>query len=480
MLFNSFSFLLFFPIVILIYFIVPEKVRYIWVLICSYYFYAAWDFKYVFLIFFVTLVTYLVALGIEKCKNARIKKWLLLVGSSICFLLLFWFKYYNFAIDNVNRFLVSIRISKEMPYFDIVLPVGVSFYTFQAAGYVFDVYHGKISAEKNILRYGLFISFFPQLVAGPIERSGNLLKQLRNMHTINIYKWESITYGFRMMLWGYFEKLLIADRVAILVDTVYNSYWNYGFWEIAIATILFAIQIYCDFDGYTNIARGAAGIMGIDLMPNFKQPYCAQNIVDFWKRWHISLTTWFTDYLYIPLGGSRKGMLRNYVNIFIVFMVSGLWHGASWHYVVWGGLHAMYQIVYKMWRRLMEKLHFSSICTNMKIINRVGTFIIVDFAWLFFRANSMSDAIRIIKCMDDLVPKVSIYGLGLSAYDWKILLWSILLLLIVDRFKEKGIKAEDKGGVKTPLIYTIAILAIVLFGVYGSGYDVGKFIYFQF
>ena len=341
MLFNSFNFLIFFPIVLLIYFAIPAKVRYIWVLICSYYFYASWDFIFIFLLFFITLITYFAALGVEIYKKAETKNLLLVLAISICFLLLLWFKYINFAIENVNHFLEIIGASKVMPYFDIILPVGVSFYTFQAVGYVIDVYRGKISAEKNILRYGLFISFFPQLVAGPIERSGNLLNQLRNIHTINIYNWENVIHGFRLMIWGYFEKLLIADRAAILVDTVYNSYYSYGFWEIATATILFALQIYCDFDGYTNIAKGVAKIMGMDLMPNFGQPYLAQNIVDFWKRWHLSLTTWFTDYLYIPLGGSRKGKLRNYVNIFIVFLVSGLWHGASWHYVVWGGLTLM-------------------------------------------------------------------------------------------------------------------------------------------
>lgn len=315
-------------------------------------------------------------------------------------------------------------------------------------------------------------------MAGPIERSGNLLNQLRNIHTINIYNWENVIHGFRLMIWGYFEKLLIADRAAILVDTVYNSYYSYGFWEIATATILFALQIYCDFDGYTNIARGVAKIMGMDLMPNFGQPYLAQNIVDFWKRWHLSLTTWFTDYLYIPLGGSRKGKLRNYVNIFIVFLVSGLWHGASWHYVVWGGLHAIYQIVYKIWRSIRVSLSLPHNLVNFKVINCIFTFVIVDFAWLFFRAGSMDDAMEMIKCMGDFVPKVSVYNLGLSSYDWTILLWSILVLFIVDYHRAKGIRLmKDRGG---GFVCALAVLAIVFFGVYGSGYDVGQFIYFQF
>ena len=416
--------------------------------------------------------------GRLRYKKAETKNLLLVLAISICFLLLLWFKYINFAIENVNHFLEIIGASKVMPYFDIILPVGVSFYTFQAVGYVIDVYRGKISAEKNILRYGLFISFFPQLVAGPIERSGNLLNQLRNIHTINIYNWENVIHGFRLMIWGYFEKLLIADRAAILVDTVYNSYYSYGFWEIATATILFALQIYCDFDGYTNIARGVAKIMGMDLMPNFGQPYLAQNIVDFWKRWHLSLTTWFTDYLYIPLGGSRKGKLRNYVNIFIVFLVSGLWHGASWHYVVWGGLHAIYQIVYKIWRSIRVSLSLPQNLVNFKVINCIFTFVIVDFAWLFFRAGSMDDAMEMIKCMGDFVPKVSVYNLGLSSYDWTILLWSILVLFIVDYHRAKGIRLmkDREGG----FVCALAVLAIVFFGVYGSGYDVGQFIYFQF
>ncbi len=479
MLFNSYDFLLFFPLVVLAYFIIPAKIRYIWILLASYYFYSVWNPKFVFLLISVTVITYLAAIGVE-----RKKKWPLIVGSSVCFLVLFGFKYLNFVSENVNRILSSMEASTTIPYFDIVLPVGISFYTFQAVGYVIDVYRGKISAEKNILRYGLFLSFFPQLVAGPIERSENLLKQLRNIHTINIYKWENIASGFKLMVWGYFEKVVIADRAAILVDTVYNSYQNYGFWEIAIATILFAIQIYCDFDGYTNIARGVAKMMGIELIRNFKQPYFAQNIVDFWKRWHVSLTAWLTDYLYIPLGGSRKGKIRNYINIFIVFFVSGLWHGASWHYIIWGVLHAVYQTVYKVWGVIKEKLSIPTWNKSMKLINCILTFAIVDFAWLFFRANSTSDAIGMIKRMGDFVPKVSIYNLGLSAYDWKILLGSILVLFLVDWCRERKISISETmnrqmmGG--SIIVYTLAVLAVVLFGVYGTGYDVGQFIYFQF
>lgn len=287
------------------------------------------------------------------------------------------------------------------------------------------------------------------------------------------------------MIWGFFLKLVISDRAAILVDYVYSNYKNYGFIEITLATTLFAFQIYCDFGGYTNIACGAAEIMGIDLTNNFKQPYLAQNIKDFWKRWHISLTTWFTDYLYIPLGGNRKGILRQYINITIVFLISGLWHGASWHYVVWGGLHAIYQIIGDLKNKAAGKLGFiKKNIFSSKLLSIISTFIITDFAWLFFRADSIKAAFNMIQQSFTALQSVKITSLGLDQWNLNILSFSILILFIVDILHENKIEifkqVQNQGLWFRWLLYLGLFWFTILFGIYGSEYDTSSFIYFQF
>lgn len=306
MLFNSIDFLIFFPIVVFTYFIIPRKTRYVWLLVASYYFYMGWNPKYAILIALSTVITYVSSIFIERSQNAgnNIKKNIWLAGSLVSNLgILFVYKYLTFFLDNLNAVISRFGLSTIDRRPDFLLPVGISFYTFQALSYTFDVYKGEIKAERNILKYALFVSFFPQLVAGPIERSVNLLSQIQNVHKIDVWKYERIRNGLLLMMWGLFQKLVIADRAAILVDNVINNYVAYGFVELSLAVILFAVQVYCDFGGYTNIARGAAKVMGFELMNNFEQPYLAMNIKDFWRRWHISLTSWFTDYIYIPLGG---------------------------------------------------------------------------------------------------------------------------------------------------------------------------------
>lgn len=343
MLFNSINFLIFFPVVCMGYFIIPRGKRYIWLLLASYYFYMSWNVKYVLLLFASTLITYLSSIFISyfedredwtEHKRRCCKK--LSVASSLVINLgiLFFFKYYNFTMDTVSALLEKMHITIHTPAFDVLLPVGISFYIFQALGYTIDVYRGG-KVEKNFLRYALFVSFFPQLVAGPIERSENLLRQLREEHT---FSFERMKDGLLLMLWGYFMKLVIADRIAIFVDAVYGDLDNYGGWYVVIASVLFAFQIYCDFAGYSTIATGAARIMGFQLMENFNCPYLSQSVGEFWRRWHISLSSQFRDYLYIPLGGNRKGLMRKYINLMIVFLTSGLWHGADWTYLVWGGV----------------------------------------------------------------------------------------------------------------------------------------------
>lgn len=343
MLFNSYQFLIFFPVVTLIYFLIPHKIRYIWLLIASYFFYMCWNAKYALILLFSTAVTYIGGILISKAnkvednrKKIKYKKMFVALSFIINLSILFLFKYFDFAIGNINRILAVLNIQLLNPKFDIVLPVGISFYIFQALGYTVDVYREDVKAERNFLKYALFVSFFPQLVAGPIERSKNLLEQMYEKH---YFEAQRVKDGLLLMIWGGFQKIVIADRIAIVVDTIFNKFPEYGGIYILIASILFAFQIYCDFSGYSIIAVGAAKVMGFRLMENFNAPYFSMSVSEFWRRWHISLSTWFKDYVYIPLGGNRKGKIRKYINIMIVFLVSGLWHGASWNYIVWGGLN---------------------------------------------------------------------------------------------------------------------------------------------
>ncbi len=489
MLFNSFSFLVFFPIVLLVYFIVPAKLRYLWLLVASYYFYMSWNPKYAILIAISTLITYAsgrmlgaVSLScMNSSKGNRARK-LVVAASLISNLsILAVFKYANFALQNVNNLLSLLNIQVLEYSFDLLLPVGISFYTFQALSYTMDVYRGKIEPEKNLLKYALFVSFFPQLVAGPIERSGNLMKQVQNIATKNIYNMQAVHQGCLLMLWGFFQKLFIADRAAVYVTSIYENYQNYGLIELGAASVIFAIQIYCDFDGYTNIARGAAKIMGFDLMVNFKQPYFATNIKEFWRRWHVSLTTWFTDYLYIPLGGNRKGFARQMVNIFIVFLVSGLWHGASWHYMIWGCIHGIYQIVGALKSKYCKPPK-EGVLQNA--LNMLITFVLVDFAWIFFRADSTMQALQILRQMATCFYGEGLIVAALGEIETAVLLLGILCLFVVDYLKNKEIPLYDilmkQCIVLRYAFYLIAVELVLLLGYYGSAYDASQFIYFQF
>ena len=493
MLFNSLDFMFFFPVVVGIYFLVPKKLRYIWLLITSYYFYMGWNAKYALLMALSTGITYLSGILLGICSDTsrphlhRYRK-LCVAGSFISNLLILCiFKYANFALDNLSMLAEYLGFSFIDRRLDLLLPVGISFYTFQALSYTMDVYRGEIKPEKNFLRYALFVSFFPQLVAGPIERSKNLLGQVQNIENIRVWDFERIRDGFLLMMWGLFQKLVIADRASLLVNQVYDHYELYGCVEIVLATVLFAFQIYCDFGGYSDIARGAAKVMGFNLMHNFKQPYLATNIRDFWRRWHISLSSWFTDYLYIPLGGNRKGLSRKYLNFLIVFGVSGLWHGASWNFIMWGLLHAVYQIVGDA-RRVWSRKYTSSPDTpksfSYTLRKRLGTFILVDFAWIFFAASSFSAALRIIRQMLTTFQTTSIYNLGLSRGDWFFLVAPIAILMLVDVLHEHGVAifkaVRQQEFWMRWLLYLGLIWIIIMFGIYGTAYDSSQFIYFQF
>lgn len=492
MLFNSLQFLLYFPIVVLFYFLVPFRFRWIWLLGASYYFYMNWNPKYALLIMTSTIITYLSGRYLEKfneiqdeIKREKLKKWCVGVSFFSNLSILFFYKYFNFVNESISIVLKKIGVDWYMPNFDLLLPVGISFYTFQALSYTMDVYNGKLKAEKHFGKYALFVSFFPQLVAGPIERSTNLLPQFNEKH---YFDYDRVKNGLLLMLWGFFKKIVIADRLAVLVNTVYNNPTDFQGVQLIIATVFFAFQIYCDFSSYSDIAIGSANVMGFDLMKNFDRPYFSKSIAEFWRKWHISLGTWFKDYLYFPLGGSRVSKIKKYRNIMVVFMVSGLWHGASWNFVIWGILHGIYQLIEAELKPLGNK-----ICTLLKIAKEgiiykgykvATTFILVCFAWIFFRANTFIDALYIVKNIFSLSAPLSreTFKLGLSKKD--LLIVPLLLggLIIVDFLgRNKDLRKELKTKA-TPIrwaTYYLLIFAILIFGEYGK-IDASGFLYFQF
>lgn len=478
MLFNSFEFLIFFPCVVLAYYLIPRRFRNVWLLFVSCYFYLSWDFLYIFLLLGITLITYLAAWGIEKAdrKISQSKKavYLKKICVAVCLLL-------NFGL--LCRFKYSLFTGGN-----IVLPVGISFYTFQSFGYVMDVYRGKTAAEKNFLKYALFVSFFPVQTSGPIERSDNLLKQIQ---TERKFEWENVKTGLSLMLWGYFLKLVMADRIAIFVNAVFEKEMG-GVYAI-LATLLFGIQIYCDFAGYSSLAIGAARVLGFRLLENFDAPYLSKSVSEFWRKWHISLTSWFRDYLYIPLGGNRKGKIRKYINIMIVFLVSGLWHGAGWKYLIWGGLNGAYQVIGDVLKPVKQKitdcLHMNRHSFLYQTLQKILTFLLVDFAWLFFKAESAGSALRIIrKTFTEFDWKVmtdgSLYQLGLSCMEFRFILLTILALLVVDILHEKRIYMlnllKERNICIRAFGCAVLLMIVVAFGVYGVNYDVGTFIYFAF
>lgn len=494
MLFNSIDFLIFFPIVVLVYLIIPKKIRYIWLLASSYYFYMCWNAKYAVLIATSTIITYAAGLIVGKVTKKGIKKLVIALGMATNLGILFVFKYFDFALLNLNKVLNLLHMDLVSNPFDIILPVGISFYTFQALGYMIDVYRGDCEAEKNILKYALFVSFFPQLVAGPIERSKNLLSQIRAMGERKIISHEKIVKGLTLMVWGLFMKMVIADRVAIFVDSIFDNFYAIGTVEGIAGAVGFAIQIYCDFGGYSAIAIGAALVMGFELMENFNTPYFALNITDFWKRWHISLSTWFRDYLYFPLGGGRCAKGRKYLNLFITFAVSGLWHGASWNYVAWGMLHGFYRVMDEVLKRpkafLEDKLKIRTNVFSYKFLWVAITFVFTCFAWIFFRAKSLSLAFIYIRNLFTrfnpwVLVNDELFTYGLDVKEIRILLIAVLVLIVFDiiRYK-KGLNPAEflcsQNYYFAVLTFALLVVSVIIFGEYGVNFDSNQFIYFDF
>lgn len=472
MIFNSFEFLIFFPIVCLVYYLLKEnRLRNSFLLVASYYFYMNWQPIYALLILLSTGLTYFCGILVEKYSNNQPKKKTVLVINIILnFAILFCFKYFNFINESIFSLLDLCGIRWNVPNLNVLLPVGISFYTFQAVGYSIDVYRGTVNAERDFFTYALFVSFFPQLVAGPIERAKNLLPQFHEKHS---FKYDDVAEGFKLMLWGFFMKLCVADRLSEYVDAVYNNMGQHNGTSIIIATIFFAFQIYCDFGGYSNIAIGAAKVMGFRLMNNFNRPYLSLSVKEFWKRWHISLSSWFKDYIYIPLGGNRVKYYRHLFNLMITFVISGLWHGANWTYLLWGTLHGTYIIVGKLFHKHIYSPKQDTFIS--KILSAIFCFTIVTFAWIFFRANNTNDAFTIIGKI------VTEFGHPFNAgHSFNIYSAASLFLLIFKDIKDHLNLRINFLHADKLLIRHVSVLALVSYILLFGALNGGQFIYFQF
>lgn len=477
MLFNSFTFLLFFPIVTTIYFLLPHKYRWIHLLVASCIFYCFFIPIYISILIITILIDYYAGIYIERSEGKKRKWWLLVSIISTC-LVLFIFKYFNFFNNNFIALAQALDLHYPIPAMNIILPIGLSFHTFQSLSYVIEVYRGNQKAEKHFGIYSLYVLFYPQLVAGPIERPQNVIHQFYEKHEFN---YEDVTTGLKKMAWGLFKKVVIADRLSIYVNAVYNNHENHNGTSLALATIFFAFQIYCDFSGYSDIAIGSARVMGFKLMTNFNRPYFAQSISEFWKRWHISLSTWFKDYVYIPLGGNKVPNPRKYFNLFITFVISGLWHGASWTYVIWGGLNGIYLIIPQMFYKFSKTIGNMFKTPVLKVVMQAGnmliTFVLISIAWVFFRANTFGSAISILN-------KIALNPGKLFIGNNKNMIYAccfLAVLFVVEFFEEYKVLDgfslfNNSNMVVRRVSYVTVVLCILLFSVF----DNSQFIYFQF
>lgn len=490
MLFNSEQFLIFLPIVVLLYYVLPAKIKNYWLLFASYFFYMCWNAKYAVLIMASTVITYFSGLLISRFSKQTTRKWVMIACIVSNLGILFFFKYFNLGMSIIQNLFSVIHVQLNMPVIDVVLPVGISFYTFQALSYTIDVYRGDIYPEKNFFNYALFVSFFPQLVAGPIERSKNLLKQLNVTHKFSI---DDFINGILLMIWGFFLKIVLADRVAKYVDCVYNNPDEYYGFYILIAIFLFAVQLYCDFYAYSVIAMGAARLLGIRLMENFDVPYGARSVSEFWRRWHISLSSWFKDYLYIPLGGNRKGKVRKYINIMIVFLTSGLWHGASISFVIWGGLNGLYQVVgaglMPIRNKLVKVFNLNRESFSHKLYQTVVVYLLYAFSLVFFRAATTGEALVMLRQLFKennifVLFDESLYSCGLDRKNFAVMIIALVILLVGDILKYnkidiRGFILRQEGWFKW-IFVALCIWAIMIFGIWGPAYAASNFIYFQF
>jgi alginate O-acetyltransferase complex protein AlgI len=487
MLFNSIEFVIFFPIVTLVYFLLQHKHRWWWLLASSCVFYMAFRPEYLFILGFTIVVDYYAGILIEKSEG-KYRKWYLIMSLVANIGVLAFFKYTNFAI-----FALAQADIAHYKLLDFVLPIGLSFHTFQAMSYTIEVYRGKQKAERHFGLYALYVMFYPQLVAGPIERPQNVLPQF---YEVKVFDYQRVVSGLQLMAWGLFKKVVIADRLAIFVNQVYDSPTQHEGLPIIVATIFFSFQIYCDFSGYSDIALGTAEVMGFKLMKNFDRPYFSKNISEFWRRWHISLSTWFRDYLYIPLGGNRVNVYRRYFNLFFVFAMSGLWHGANWNFIIWGALHGIYLIGAILTQKPRDYINKVTGITKIpflfKTIQASITFALVSFAWIFFRGNylEMSQCWHLITHLFTNLPAVSDLlkfeyvsqnvFLNQTLQEFCIAIALIIFMEAVHYIQRN--KSIRKMVATQPLvlrwgIYFTFIMLFFLLGVFDTP---AQFIYFQF
>ncbi len=484
MLFNSFAFIGFFAVLVVTYYLLPHRFRWVLLVLASIYFYALFNALYALLLLGVAAVTYVLGRAIESTGGIRNKRILLIVGVLVSLAPLVVFKYWDFVADSLEALLLGVGMPIQpkqfAPRLGLLLPVGLSFYTFSCVSYLADVYWNKLAAERHAGHFLLYVSFFPKLLAGPIERATTFLPQLVRPVRFDA---ENVTAGLQLMLWGLFKKVVIADRLAILVDAAYNTPNTASPANLLIATYFFAFQIYCDFSGYTDMAIGAARVLGIDLMENFRRPYLATSMREFWaQRWHISLTNWFRDYMYIPLGGNRKGKLRGYFNLMAVFVVSGLWHGANWTFVLWGALNGVYQVISVIGRGAGAKV---AQVTRLPVVvgavlSALLTFHLILVSWVFFRAASIADAITILTRVAQswaVLPQLVAAQLANPEVYTSILL--IVLLLGIELLDEKRAFWQTLRLRPTYVrwsVYYALILALIVFGVW----NLRQFVYMQF
>ena len=477
MFFNSLTFAVFLPIVFVLYWFVFNKTKSsqnLLLILASYYFYSCWDWRFLFLLVFSTFLDYYTGIQIEKNKNEKIRKFWFWLSIGINLGLLAVFKYYNFFASSFATLLSDFGLKSSPFLLDVVLPVGISFYTFHGLSYVIDIYYKRIKAEYNFVDYSLFVSYFPLLVAGPIERATHLLPQVKIKRTFDYEKAKQGAYQF---IWGLVKKVVIADTCATYANAIFDNYTQMNSWSLVLGAVYFAFQIYGDFSGYSDMALGMSKLFGMDLLRNFNYPYFSRDIAEFWRRWHISLSSWFRDYLYIPLGGSKGSKSKQVRNVFIIFVVSGFWHGANWTYLAWGFINALYFLPLLLRNKNRSNMEMVQLQWNFasakEILHIFYTFALACLAWIFFRAKSITDAVLYIKRIFTEGNFSSQY-LTNERYNYELLLMIALFVVVEwnNRFKE-----EPLSGKNSWLKVALAIAAIVALGTYS---DYKEFIYFQF
>ena len=471
MIYNSLNFVLLYPLLFLLYYAIPAqytKWRNLYLLLVSYLLYLQWKPVYALILLGVTAVTYVSA---RMCEKSSHPKRVMTIGVILALLPLLFFKYFNFINDSISGALAIVGIKCDLPGLNWAIPIGISFFTFQAIGYLWDVYYKRIKPEHDFLVYALFVSFFPSILSGPINKASLVIPQIKSLR--QHFDYPKAVEGLKLLLWGMFMKVVVADRVALYVDTVLPNYTNYTGTSCFLASLLYTIQIYADFGGYSLMAIGVGKTLGFELTENFRRPYFAFSVTDFWRRWHISLSTWLRDYIYIPLGGSRCSKIRNYWNIFVTFLVSGVWHGANWTFIVWGCMHGICQIVEKMLGQ--QKCDYGWFGKSIKI---VITFLLVNFAWIFFRMPTLSDACRVIGRIFD-------YRLPLSLYlpentNLALMVMGVTMLVIKDVldefYSEKQLFFESRSRIVRWCSYVSVLVLIMMAGVFGAD----QFIYANF